>query len=134
MVNKSKVLGREVWRDLHTIACFEPHGVGRCYLDVLVKHYPCEECRLNLAEKTIPYCVDTAEYFWRLHNQVNIDLGKPVFDRWILQAYKCEHLRERYTQDIKKHGSAPGDYAARLSELRDKYMPIRMSSVYRLKK
>lgn len=88
-----ELLGRRTWFFLHTLAAKYPEeptekdkeGI-RHIVSGLGQHYPCPICRAHLQKKLVdpalgPVAVenrqDIALWFCRLHNMVNLDLGKP---------------------------------------------------------
>nr|CAH7736059.1 unnamed protein product [Callosobruchus chinensis] len=94
-------LGTSTWGLLHTIAATypdKPTSEQKCdmkqFLTLLSKFYPCHACAEDLrAElKVDPPKTDSQEvlsqWLCRLHNKVNIKLGKEVFD--------CSKVNERW--------------------------------------
>ena len=94
-------LGRSTWTLLHTIAAVypeEPSEEDQKYhlalLTLLARLYPCAECgehwRSLLKESPPELGSKFAFNLWlcRLHNKVNLSLGKPEFD--------CSRLNDRW--------------------------------------
>jgi hypothetical protein len=86
-------IGRATWTLLHTMAAYYPDSPTpqqqasmRGFVAALGDHYPCHECRAHLREDLARDPPDTAgaaalsEWACRLHNRVNVMLGKPEFD------------------------------------------------------
>ena len=95
-VSKSE-LGRSTWTLLHTVAAQYPEHPSRRQkqdakhlIEILTRMYPCEECRHHFQDivKSNPPRVSSRDefsrYVCRLHNIVNISLGKPSFNCGIL--------------------------------------------------
>lgn len=102
-------LGSATWSFLHSVAAYFPavpnpeqQQDAAQLLQIVSRLYPCSDCaedlRKDLTEE--PPLVTSAEEFsqWmcRLHNKVNVKLGKPVFD--------CSKVFERW-RDGWKDGS-----------------------------
>jgi len=86
-------LGRSTWKFLHTMAASYPEKPTesemkdtKSFFSLLGRLYPCEHCAKDLAEelKVDPPKVssqdDFSQWLCRLHNKVNLKLGKPEFD------------------------------------------------------
>jgi FAD-linked sulfhydryl oxidase len=97
----SQQLGRATWTFLHTMAAFYPEKPTRDerenasgFLHAFSKLYPCSYCAKHLQEElksNTPKVASRTEFTkWMcdLHNEVNVRLGKPVFD--------CERVDERW--------------------------------------
>jgi len=95
-VSKSE-LGRATWTLLHTVAAQYPEHPSRQQkqdakhlIEILTRMYPCEECRYHFRDivKSNPPRVSSRDefsrYVCRLHNIVNMSLGKPSFNCGIL--------------------------------------------------
>lgn len=89
----SAILGRASWTLLHTLTVNYPdHPTDEDKADILQfirlfgKFYPCKFCSRNFAREleTFPPRVDSrydiSMWLCELHNNVNVRLGKPVFD------------------------------------------------------
>jgi FAD-linked sulfhydryl oxidase len=86
-------IGRATWTLLHTMAAYYPERPTPAqqasmagFVAALSDHYPCHECRAHLQsdlERHPPALGGAAElsqWACRLHNRVNVYLGKPEFD------------------------------------------------------
>ncbi|KAF5299823.1 hypothetical protein FQA39_LY11360 [Lamprigera yunnana] len=94
-------LGHNTWGLLHTMAakypdkpCEKDKQDMKHFFNLLGKFYPCEPCahdlRIDLKEDPprVENQQDFSNWLCRLHNKVNIKLGKPVFD--------CTKVNERW--------------------------------------
>jgi len=102
-------LGSATWSFLHSVAAYLPSVPNQeqqqdatQLLQIVSRLYPCSDCAEDLRKDLIeePPLVTSSEEFsqWmcRLHNKVNVKLGKPVFD--------CSKVFERW-RDGWKDGS-----------------------------
>ncbi|XP_050300993.1 FAD-linked sulfhydryl oxidase ALR [Anthonomus grandis grandis] len=94
-------LGNKSWGLLHTMAANYPVQPSQAqktdmktFFNVFAKFYPCHYCAEDLREelKIDPPKVDSQEalsqWLCRLHNKVNVKIGKEVFD--------CSKVNERW--------------------------------------
>jgi FAD-linked sulfhydryl oxidase len=99
-------LGRNTWSLLHTIAAYYPSTPSpsqqsdmKSYLSIFSRIYPCDECAADLRQdlKEMPPRVENrtelSQWMCRLHNKVNVKLGKPEFD--------CSKVDERWLDGWK---------------------------------
>jgi len=95
------VLGKSTWGLLHTIAAHYPEKPTqqhqsdiKGFFSILSRLYPCEYCAKDFRKelKQIPPQTNSQEelsqWLCRIHNIVNIKLGKPEFD--------CSKVNERW--------------------------------------
>jgi len=102
-------LGSATWNFLHSVAAYYPtrpteqhQEDARKLMHIVSRLYPCSDCaedlRHDLVEEppVVSSSVDFSQWLCRLHNRVNVKLGKPVFD--------CSRVFERW-RDGWKDGS-----------------------------
>lgn len=101
-------LGRATWTFLHTMSTYYPERPTptqqadmHSLLIGISKFYPCEHCaahmrsQLTVDPPQVTSRLSLANWLCRLHNEVNVRLGKPVFD--------CGRVFERW-----KNGPSDG--------------------------
>ncbi|XP_059613834.1 FAD-linked sulfhydryl oxidase ALR [Phlebotomus argentipes] len=94
-------LGRSTWGFLHTMAAHYPESPSqeevrdmKNFFSLLSRFYPCEYCAKDLRDelKVDPPKAKTqselSQWLCRLHNKVNVKLGKKEFD--------CAKVNERW--------------------------------------
>ncbi|XP_058792809.1 FAD-linked sulfhydryl oxidase ALR isoform X1 [Phymastichus coffea] len=86
-------LGSNTWSFLHTMAAYYPKNPSteqrkdmKTFFHLLSQFYPCHICAGDLQEqlKVSPPRTDSrhqlSQWLCEIHNEVNIKLGKPIFD------------------------------------------------------
>lgn len=88
-------LGKNTWSFLHTMAANYPENPSKetqekmsQFVNLFSEFFPCSYCAQHLRKqlKTSEDVIDTSsrhglsQWFCRLHNEVNLRLGKPMFD------------------------------------------------------
>ncbi|CAI8023915.1 FAD-linked sulfhydryl oxidase ALR [Geodia barretti] len=99
-------LGRCSWMFLHTIAAYYPETPSqdqqtdmRQFIHLFSKIYPCQECaehmqlRLKVSPPATENRIQFSQWMCNLHNDVNVRLGKPIFD--------CSRVDERWLDGWK---------------------------------
>jgi len=102
----SEQIGRSTWNFLHTMAAYYPskpstseQSLMRSFLDGLGEFYPCGHCRAHLREQmsesppVVTSASELSKWLCKIHNEVNVMLGKPLFD--------CSRVFERYRDGPK---------------------------------
>lgn len=105
--------GRATWTYLHSMAAYYPdeptfaqQGSARRLLTDFAKLYPCGSCALHMDgylgrnPPRVRSQQELAQWMCELHNDVNVRLGKPVFD--------CSKVNERW-RDGPPDGSCDED-------------------------
>lgn len=99
-------LGRNSWSVLHTIAAYYPNqptasqqNEMSTFFHTFSKFFPCPECASDMRDdlKAEPPRTESraelTQWLCRLHNKVNVKLGKKVFD--------CAKIDERWLEGWK---------------------------------
>ncbi|XP_053675224.1 FAD-linked sulfhydryl oxidase ALR [Anopheles nili] len=94
-------LGRYTWGLLHTMAAYYPTKPSeadeknvRTFFSTFSKLYPCENCAKDFQQELKETPPETksqhalSQWLCRIHNRVNLKLGKPEFD--------CSKVNERW--------------------------------------
>jgi len=97
----SQQLGRATWTFLHTMAAYYPDQPTQAeqanatgFLHAFSKLYPCSYCAKHLQQELktnaprVGSRVDFSKWMCDIHNEVNVRLGKPIFD--------CSRVDERW--------------------------------------